>query len=234
MRWLKGLEEKLGSWWEGASRRSLKVTIQPVEIAKKLVREMGANKKVSVRRVYVPNRYLVYLSPADWCALSAMEQALTEELAAYLQEKAAERGYTMVGRPLVKVEVDDGLPQGQIRLHSRFSEEERPEEMDTTKPFRATPQLTLKVIKGPDSGLTVSLTEREISIGRRPTCHVALTDVNVSRQHAVIERQGDVYWLSDLGSTNGTFVNGQRVARQPLRSGDRIKVGDSELEVEVS
>jgi len=232
--WLRALEEKLGGWWEGVSRRSLRVTVQPVEIAKRLVREMGANKRVSIRRIYVPNRYLVYLSPADWCALSAMEQALTEEWAAYLQEKAAERGYTMVGRPAVRVEVDDNLPQGQIRLHSRFSEEEGTPEVESTKPFRATSQLTLRVIKGPDSGLVFSLPEKEIIIGRRPTCHVVLTDANVSRQHAVIERQGDVYWLNDLGSTNGTFVNGERVTRQPLRSGDRIRVGDSELEVEVS
>lgn len=234
MSWLRKLEQQLSSWWEGLGRQGAKTAMQPVEIAKVLLREMSTHKKVSVRRTYVPNRYLVYLSPADWNALSAMETALTEELAAYLQEKATERGYTLVGRVEVRLEVEENLPPGRLRVHSRFSEEEAPAPPETegTRPFpTAVPPLALRVVKGPDAGRTFSLTARENSLGRRPTCQVVLSDVNVSRLHAVIERQADGYWISDLGSTNGTFVNGQKVARQPLRQGDHIRVGDSELEV---
>ena len=228
MTWLRQLEERLTGWWESTGRGRAGSEIQPVEIAKHLLREMTARKKISVRRVYVPNRYLVYLSPPDWTALSAVEQALSEELGAYLEEKAAERGYTLAGRPQVHLEVDENLPPGRLRLHSRFSEEERVAEA----PPAGEGRLNLKVVQGPDRGLAAAFSGEEMLIGRRPGCHLVLSDPNVSRQHAVIERRQEVYWLIDLGSTNGTYVNGQRIQRQALRPGDRIRVGDSELEVE--
>ncbi|MCR4419947.1 MAG: DUF3662 and FHA domain-containing protein [Clostridia bacterium] len=227
MAWLRQLEERLSAWWESTGRRTVGAGIQPVEIAKKLLREMGSHKKISVKRIYVPNRYLVYLSSDDWIALSAMEQALTEELGAYLEEKAAERGFTLVGKPQVRLEVDEALPSGRLRLHSRFSEDEPEPSAE-----QANHRVTLKVVRGPDSGLSVALGQEEVLIGRRPGCHLVLTDPNVSRQHAVIERRQELYWLIDLDSTNGTYINGQRVHRQPLRPGDRIQIGDSELEVE--
>ncbi|MGB9886249.1 MAG: FhaA domain-containing protein [Moorellales bacterium] len=229
MTWLKQLEERLARWWEGAGRGRTGSEIQPVEIAKHLLREMNARKKISVRRVYVPNRYLVYLSPTEWTALSAVEQTLSEELGSYLEEKAAERGYTLAGRPQVYLEVDENLPPGRLRLHSRFSEEDRVTEVS---PVEGERRLKVRVVQGPDAGLAASFGEEEILIGRRPGCHLVLSDPNVSRRHAAIERRQEVYWLIDLGSTNGTRVNGQQIQRQALRPGDRIRVGDSELEVE--
>jgi hypothetical protein len=233
MSWLRALENRLAGWWESLGRRSVGASLQPVEIAKKLLKEMSAHKKVSVRRVYVPNRYMVYLSPTDWNSLSAMEQALTEEWSQYLEEKALERGYSLVGRPVVRIEVDENLRAGQLQIHSRFSEDERSEPTRHFQPWR---KLTLRVLRGPDSGLAYSFDQKEaeIHIGRRSTCQVVLRDLNVSRQHAVIERRSDTFWINDLGSVNGTWVNGKPVERHMLQSGDRIRVGDTEMEVELT
>lgn len=227
----------MGSWWESLGRRGVGARIQPVEIAKKLVREMSAHKKVSVKKVYVPNCYVIFLGPLDWDLLSPVEQSLSSELSNYLEEKAKEREYTLVGRPRVGLELDEKLQEGEIRVVSRFAEEEKVEKAEksapqSTMPLNLAPRFSLRVVKGPDSGLDVSLDQPEITIGRRSTCQVALTDANISRQHAVIQSRNGSLWIQDLGSTNGTYVNGERVDRVPLRQGDRIVLGDSELEIE--
>jgi hypothetical protein len=88
----------------------------------------------------------------------------------------------------------------------------------------------LVVLSGPRTGLEVPITEHEVTIGRGAENLVVLPDISVSRRHAVLRRENGGYVLFDQASGNGTRLNGKAVARSPLRSGDRIALGDSVVE----
>lgn len=88
----------------------------------------------------------------------------------------------------------------------------------------------VRVLSGPESGQLVPLPTQRSTLGRLSTCTVTVTDTTVSREHAAIVRRGERWWIIDLGSTNGTRVNGVRAAEQPVAAGDRINLGDAILE----
>ncbi|WP_406678242.1 FhaA domain-containing protein [Neomoorella carbonis] len=249
MDWLEKNERFWQRLFDSLFRRGADVPLQPVEIAKKLVKTMVARRTVSVSRVYVPNIYLVHLNPKDFERLSAFEHALASELAGYLKKKAAEQNLTMVGEPRVELEVEDELGPGEVRIHARM-EEERPQEEGNphdegdTLIYKAVeegevdrpgqPSLKLTVIAGPDAGRTFLLRPGKQVLGRQPACDFILTDEQVSRRHCHLEENHDRVLLVDLGSRNGTLVNGKRVERAFLKPGDRIQVGRTVLELQVS
>ncbi|WP_258359458.1 FhaA domain-containing protein [Moorella sulfitireducens] len=247
------LLEKNERFWQrlfdNLFRRGADIPLQPVEIAKKLVKTMIARRTVSVSRVYVPNVYLVYLNPGDFESLSAFEHALAGELAGYLKKKAAEQNLTMVGEPRVELEVEDELAPGEVRIHARMEEglpgeEEAPRVEGDTLIYRAVdtegvdrpgrPFLKLAVIDGPDAGRTFLLQPGKHILGRQPACDFILTDEQVSRRHCQLEEVHDRVLLVDLGSRNGTLVNGKKVERAFLKPGDRMQVGRTVLELQVS
>ncbi|KYH32525.1 FhaA domain-containing protein [Neomoorella mulderi] len=249
MDWLEKNERFWQRLFDGLFRRGADVSLQPVEIAKKLVKTMAARRTVSVSRVYVPNVYLVNLNPKDFERLAAFENSLARELAGYLKKKAAEQNFTMVGEPRVELEVEDELAPGEVRIHARM-EEGRPEEDGETnhvegdtliykaideevdRPGR--PSFKLTVIAGPDAGRTFLLRPGKQVLGRHPACDFILTDEQVSRRHCQLEESHDRVLVTDLGSRNGTLVNGKKVERAFLNPGDRMQVGRTVLELQVS
>jgi hypothetical protein len=242
---LDRIEDFTGELLEGFFRRRFATALQPVEIAKDLVREMVRNKIVSVKHIYVPNCYCIYLSARDGEQFSVFEQSLSRELASFLKQKAAEKDYTLVGMPCFTFTVDEDLAPGTLRIECSFNEEvEELSENEAKKsdtldyPERVEEPLAqdwqLLVVEGPDEGKVFQLTEKLQIIGRHSNNEIFLSDPNVSRKHAELEYIRGSFFLTDLGSTNGIVVNDNRVARQRLYPGDRLKLGQTVLELRVN
>lgn len=249
MDWLEKNERFWQRLFDGLFRRGGEAALQPVEIAKKLAKVMASQRTVSVSHVYVPNIYLVNLNPGDLERLSAFENSLARELAAYLKKKATELNYTMVGEPRVEFEVEDEVAPGEMRIHARLEEgpgeeaaKDGPGNGDTLiygaikeeVPRTGQAAFKLTVISGPDAGRTFLLQPGKQVLGRQPTCDFILTDEQVSRRHCQLEDNHDRVMLTDLGSRNGTLLNGQRVERAFIKPGDRLQVGRTTLELQES
>lgn len=250
---LSGLEGSLEKYIEGFFRDKFKGRVQPVDIAKRLAREMRDKKRVSVNLVYAPNEYTVFLSHEDWQTVGNLSRALAYELQEYLRQKAEEKEYTLVASPQVTINEDEDLKPGQIRVDSSFSEALHPpgempghdpepeyeDEFEDTlcyKPIRDTSPVPLVkqesrscllVLEGPQSGRVFELDGFPVVVGRRESCDIVLTDSSISRRHARLEFVSGIWLLTDLGSTNGTFVNGIRVNKKELEPGDTIKFGST-------
>ena len=128
---LRNLEAKLGGLVEGAFGRAFKTSVQPVELAHKLAKEMEENQMVSVSRVYVPNHYRVFLSPADREQFSSYEPALRKELSDYLLEHARQERFALTSRPQIEFDTDDRLELGEFGIQAQLLgdlEEEESEE----------------------------------------------------------------------------------------------------------
>src|SRR5688572_9361219 len=117
---LRNLEAKLGGIVEGAFGRAFKTSVQPVELAHKLAKEMEDNQMVSVSRVYVPNHYRVFLSSRDREQFSSYEPALRKELSDYLLEHARQERLALTSRPQVEFHTDDRLELGEFGIQAQL------------------------------------------------------------------------------------------------------------------
>ncbi len=223
---LRRFERRLESLVEGLFASAFRSGLQPVELAKRIMREMDAGKTVGVREVWAPNRFVIVLSEEDARRFEGAEQALAQELARVVRETARERGLGLVGPPEVRFQVDAGLSVGRFRVEPSFAE--GPVDEGLPEPA-AEPAASLVLLEEERAVGTYPL-GTSTTIGRLPDCDVVLPDPAVSRRHARIVRRGDAYVLSDLGSTNGTLVNGEPVSERELRDGDRITIGAIVLE----
>jgi len=239
----KKLERKLEKAVEGTFGRTFKASVQPVELAHKLAKEMGDNKTVSVSRVYVPNVYEVYLASEDFQHFKAFEADLSRELSSYLSAHAQREGWTLVAPPVIELYSDDALRLGEFGIATRM--ETGPEQAmappvqpDGFAQTVVAPQAQPVPQPAPTIGaLTIGGEIHELAaestvIGRSRRCDVVLADPNMSRQHAEVRRQGDVYTLVDLESTNGVYVNGRRVRTAVLQQGDVVELGSARLRFE--
>jgi Protein of unknown function (DUF3662)/FHA domain len=254
---LRSIEHRIESIVEGVFGRAFRTHVQPVELARKLAKEMDEAKTISVSRVYVPNEYTVYLSPGDRDQFSSYEDSLLTELADYLSEHARREGYALLSTPLVLMEEDDDLSVGEFGIATRMVESRRPqtpvppgvvpqEAPGSTRIYKPPPEPTAAVsaeeaaehdlARAPAAirvgGQRHELGGGTITLGRSRDCDVTLEDPNVSRRHAEIQHEDGAYWIVDLGSTNGVTVNGKRVERVRLEPDDAILVGTTELRFE--
>ena len=111
---LRNIEQKIEGVVEKTFGRMFRSTLQPVELARRLAREMEDHKTVSVSRVYVPNQYTVYLSPADRRQFSSYESALVLELGSYLEAHARSEGLSLLSMPRIRLETDSDLRPGEF------------------------------------------------------------------------------------------------------------------------
>jgi hypothetical protein len=241
---LRSIEQKLESLFEGLFGRAFRTHVQPVELARKLQKEMDDHKVVSVSRVYAPNEYGIFLSAADREQFEDYERSLIEELQLYLAEHARREDYALLANPHVTFETDDDLERGEFGIATRMVQPERggaaaaQAEAGHTMVYRAQPteaasaaelgvereQVTLSW-----DGERRTIDKRRVLIGRSKECDVQLADPNASRRHAELRREGTAYWIVDLDSTNGIEVNGRRLKRAKLEDGDRVTLGSTEL-----
>ncbi len=223
---LRDFERRLGGLVEGLFAKTFRSGLQPVELAKRVLREMDAGRTVSVREVWAPNRFAFAVSPEDAARIEQMEGALRQELAQVVREAAAERGWGLLGPPEVTFEVDASLGRGEFRCQASIVEGE-----ERMEPGEARERgVSLVLLEDGRSTRTFRLGADVVTIGRLPECDVVLADPGASRRHAEIRRDGDRYEITDLGSTNGTLVNGRYVGTAELRDGDRVTIGNTTLE----
>ncbi len=351
---LRSIEYKIESLFEGVFGRAFRTNVQPVELARKLVKEMEDHRVISVSRVYVPNEYSVYLSPADREQFTTYEDSLIAELQDYLAENARRESYALLSRPTVQLETDEDLTVGEFGIATRMAQGVGAAEEDEQVPqvgpgatmvYKAPPGrrrllgrrpwlderhgserkadqageaapgghdharldrprlpagsslmiasvaveevlLLLKIVflvllylfiwrivrtasrdlrlpqesfvlapsaaglreepavetgrlvvlKSPalKEGEERLLDSRALTLGRGGQNDVKLDkDEFTSARHAKIEPRRDGVWVEDIGSTNGTYVNGARLTReQKLSPGDVVRVGETELRYE--
>jgi hypothetical protein len=250
---LRNLEAKLGGLVEGAFSRAFKSSVQPVELAHKLAKEMEESQMVSVSRVYVPNHYRVFLSPADRDQFTNYEPALRKELSDYLLEHARQEGLALTSRPQVEFMTDDRLQLGEFGIQAQLlsppEEEEEPVGADAApsagdfghtmvySPDRAARRLAPEPSRPQallvGEGRRTVLSGDRVLLGRSRECDVQLADPNVSRRHAELRRDEGRWSVIDLGSTNGIKLNGRRVDQAALEPGDRLTLGLTELTYEL-
>jgi hypothetical protein len=249
---LRSLEEKIAGLVEGTFSRAFRSEVRPVEIARKLAREMEEHQSSSLSRTYVPNEYRVFLSPRDRERFTGYETALSDELAGYLLEHARREQMTLLARPSIEFETDDRLGLGEFGIQTGVvhpeedAEVEPPQDESSGRTMiystagrlaepleeraRARAQTALLLMDG--KRLVVG--PAGVTLGRSRQCDVVLSDPNVSRRHAEIRPRGGSWVLTDLGSTNGCRINGRRIdGSEVIRSGDQLELGETSLRFEL-
>jgi FhaA, N-terminal domain/FHA domain len=255
---LRLIEQKIEALVEGVFGRAFRTNVQPVELARKLAKEMDDHRQVSVSRVYVPNEYTIFLSESDRAQFEGYEESLVGELQEYLAEHARRESYALLSPPKVLVKTDEDLDVGEFGIAVRMAQP-APGEAAAAQPSAPTPQvesgatMIYKPSAPPETqaaspvelglerevaylvvnGARHELTKRRTVIGRSKDCDLQLDDANASRRHAEVRQEETSYWIIDLDSTNGLEVNGRRAKRAKLDTGDRITIGATDLVFDV-
>jgi hypothetical protein len=247
---LRSLEEKIAGLVEGTFGRVFRSEVRPVELARKLVKEMDEHRTVSVSRTYVPNEYVVWLSPEDRERYDGVEQSVIDELAGYLLEHARREKLALVSRPHISFKTDDRLSLGEFGIQARLVRPEddgaraQPADMGHTMVYSSSDrhQEALSEVRPETRRRAIVVAEGKrlvvapggALLGRSRECDVVLHDSNVSRRHAEIRPSGQGWLIQDLGSTNGVRVNGRPIdGPHPLAGGDRVELGTVEIRFEV-
>jgi hypothetical protein len=249
---LRTLESKIAGLVEGTFNRAFRSEVRPVEIARKLAREMEEHRSQTLSRTYVPNEYRVFLSPRDRERFAGYETALADELAGYLLEHARRERFTLPARPVIEFETDDRLGLGEFGIQTGIVEargeaEPEPEPVESSgrtmvysNAGRLAEPLEERARSREETALLL-LDDRRfvvgpggVSLGRSRQCDIVLSDPNVSRQHAEVRARGGSWVLTDLGSTNGSRINGRPVeGSEVVRPGDEIELGSTVLRFEL-
>jgi hypothetical protein len=213
---------------EGFFATAFRSGLQPVELAKRILREMDAGKSVGVKGVWAPNHFVFTLSSEDAERFQQVEGALVGELKQVVRDAAAERGWGLVGPPEIEFRTDDSLGRGQFGCEATLVEGE-PE--PAPAPSSTGGEAAIVLLEEGHEARTYQLHKQSVAIGRLPECDIVISDPGASRRHATIRREdGGEYLLTDLGSTNGTLVNDEPVGEHVLSDGDRITIGNTVLE----
>jgi hypothetical protein len=273
---LQSFERALENMVETVFSRSSRSSIRPVELGRRLLREMDDHRSVDVKgRRIVPNAFTFHLSPRDHAGFAEIDHALNHELCEAAREYARDEGYHFVGPLSVELVVDNELKAGRFGVESHMREEhvpspapavppsapnfqindmpqvveQRDESISPVAPMAPPPPVPPQAPPVPvaplersagvrhgrvqmPSGERIVIDDRTISIGRLPECTITLSDPNVSRRHAEIRPENEIV-IVDLGSTNGTKVNGLRIeGERVLNDGDIISLGSTHLRFE--
>jgi hypothetical protein len=255
MNLLKSVETTIANLVEGTFGRVFRSEVRPMELARKLAREMDAHRTISVSRVYVPNEYSVWLSPADRSRYDGVEEDVIDELCAYLLEHARREDLILASQPHIVFYTDERLALGEFGIQARLvrpadqsgERRERGEQqehgqtmiystsarlgdpVEAVQRSRPAPRALLAI-----DGRRMLLGPGGGVIGRSRDCEVVLDDAGISRRHAEIRPRAGGWTVEDLGSTNGVLVNGQPTSGpQPLDSGDRVELGSTVMVFEL-
>jgi hypothetical protein len=225
---LQRFESRLEHAVSGAFAKAFRSAVQPVELAAALQREVDNSAQILSRnRRLVPNTFHISLSELDYGRLAPYQDTLVRELIEMLREHADEQHYVFAGQVGIDLEQDDSLVTGRFRVRSS-----------------ATASVSdRRSSGGSDSGSDRSGVVLEINgtphpveppgvvIGRGAEADLRISDPGISRRHAEIRVQGRGAKVVDLGSTNGTTVDGAKVREATLRDGQRIRVGNTDVVV---
>jgi hypothetical protein len=249
-----GILSRLEAWFERifeAPAGRLGATIQPVSLEKRIERAMDASKSFRDDGIIVPNSYDLHLNPADYAAFESYRASLEDDLAHRVITRARHERYTLVARPRVRVIADADVPRRDIRVAANVVDDEgarvradrpMPPSLDTMVFARpghevAAPDSAqrayLLVMTDGAPPVQFDLGGALISIGRASDNDVIVDDGLVSRHHCQLKLQHGAYSFADLGSRNGSWVNGEMVSEVALGPGDIIRIGATEIEFQV-
>jgi Protein of unknown function (DUF3662)/FHA domain len=251
MKMARNIERRLEGMMEGFFAKVFRSGLQPVEVGRRIAREMDANRTISVNKVFVANDFRVFMGTDDYGRFSQMESGLVNEFSDLVIEQAKLNRWNLMGMPKVAFIEDEGMGKGEFRVESSLTADPNqpaPAVM-TREPDHSDPESTGAIsldtanklglsqtpaqllVIGDDGTPTeaISITRTPVVVGRLSTNDVVLSDPNVSRRHAEIDRSRGRWTVTDLGSTNGTTVNGKAVKENNLHDGDRLGFGTSEL-----
>ncbi len=240
------LERLASQVLEGWTARLFRTRLQPVQIAKRIIRAMESHQTISLAKTFVPNSYVVSLSPADHAQFEPYRRSLERDLAEAVLGAARERSFALLSFPTVEIERDDDVARGDVRVSCALIDASGDEVavdspelgrvaaghtmvLDRDALLRDRPRAPKAFVEIPSERRRVALSGEPLTIGRDPENDLVLDDRRVSRRHAEIRSRLGRYTLYDLQSTNGTYVNGRRVAEVVLSDGDRIAIGGNEL-----
>src|SRR5438067_6207921 len=248
---LERLEALASRVIEGWTARLFRARLQPVQVAKRVIRAMEAHQTISLAKTFVPNSYVVSLSPSDFAQFEQYKRSLERDLAEAVLGAARDRNFRLLAYPTVEIEEDGDVSPGDLRVACALVDASG-EEVPANEPERlggvaaghtmvldrdallaAKPRAPHGVIVAREGSVRreVKLGADPISVGRDPKNDIVLDDRRVSRRHAEVRLRLGRYTLYDLQSTNGTFVNGRRIAEMVLSDEDRITIGGAELVV---
>jgi hypothetical protein len=256
MNLLKSVETTIANLVEGAFGRMFRSEVRPMELARKLAREMDAHRTESVSRVYAPNEYSVWLSPQDRERYRDIEDEVIDDLCAYLLEHARREELILASPPHIVFHTDEQLALGEFGIQAQSVHPGGHSEQ-TPRPEAAAPRAaeqhgqtmiysTSARVGGPVEeaharrqparallavgGRRLLLPPTGGTIGRSRDCDVVLDDVGVSRRHAEVRPSADGWRIADLGSTNGVLLNGKQVVdAESLHPGDRLELGSTQI-----
>jgi hypothetical protein len=256
MRPLSGVERLLERIVERPAARLFGTQLRPVHVLRRIERQMEGGTVTSGGRQLTPDRFTVRINPADLPALEPLD-AVTADLASRALAFARARNLTLLERPRVAIHPDGSIRRGEVEVEAVLrgpaadgrvpgagrgdaGVDDLPGDQDGAMdaaagtrvypiPVATTPRAQLRITEPGGRQRSVELDGRAMRIGRAAECEIALDDPQVSRQHARLQSRNGVLLLADVGSTNGTRVNGQRIREVALGIGDRIEVGGTEL-----
>jgi hypothetical protein len=222
---------------EDSVGRIFRTPVQPAEIGRRLERAMESNQVISVEGVIVPNDYEVILNPLDMVVFADFVPALCRQMEDWLIDLAGERGYGFVDHVRVQIKGDDDVGRRTIYVDASIVElpefdRAKDDEIQRTEVMRVIeetgniPPRLLKFVEGPFAGDSIILRRELLTIGRALDNDIVVDSAEVSRHHARIEHRRSGFFLVDLGSTNGTSVNGSQIGEHELDYGDRITLGN--------
>ena len=212
---LRTIEQKIEALVEGVFGRAFKSSVQPVELARKLTKEMDDHRTVSVSRVYVPNEFTVYLSTPDREQFEAYEASLKLELQEYLAEHARRESYVMLSPPVVLMTTDDDLAVGEFGIATRMIQQRSARQDEEPVPESQPAQtMVYRPTEGEDSDAEGEVARETVALLEGQTRHEVTKPVTV---------------LGRSAGCDGLEVNGARVERAKLDNGDTVTLGESEL-----
>jgi Protein of unknown function (DUF3662)/FHA domain len=253
---LKHIEKRMESLVEGVFGRAFRRQIHPVEIAKGLTKQMDEGRMVSISRTYAPNDFTVHLSKEDTESIRAYQASLKDELIQYASTHAENKNYHLMTPPRIRFESEDTLRFGEFGVTAKLTGGDGPREkgapQDTsgqTRIFRTDESTGGEIEEGTAAisadearrhGLAREIVEVVLgdqkhklegrgpwAVGRSQENHIVINDPNVSRKHARISRADDGFVVEDLGSTNGTLLDGVPIDRERIEGGDELTFGQS-------
>lgn len=241
---LQSLENGLGRIVDGVLNRAFKNNVRPIEIGRRLIREIDIQRTVNAQgQRIVPNNFTVTLSSPDFEALRPYIDPLIVELVNAAEQYCADEGYTLNSGVAVDIVEDAQAPRRKVTITADVTSSPKKPSRKVAVP--ATPPTLVQVaVESPPTpstavlaisdGREVVLGESPVVIGRLSECDIAIEDPNISRRHATVTALDGSFRITDLGSTNGTKVNGARISSQfELSHGDEITVGLFSIRFEI-